>query len=344
MNININGKELDTDLSMVPICSKIRKLAKLDRITLDDTVHRSGLNKHLLAYLAYCGINELDFIKDYLSNLQPYMLERRKDQEPDKSFICVVDNTYRVSVYIKIDSTQYEELIVSFHEDNKRGIAKDNNVFQQLPDYVPIFADCVTSRIDGSNNVTVKVFVQRGVMTLPIDLPAYMYNNIFIIYRKYIETEFIEKCNEYLRNLYTSDLDINFDEISIFSALQQLTFTSYGRDTFSTISLLIDSLQIQNHYVTRRVADFALVTFVKQLKLTKARRDDLIDLLETRYSVSSYKDINLVIQRITDNLNDIVELSLEEEKIWSCIPPTALELYGSTKREQLDNYLKEHDV
>lgn len=44
MNININGKELDIDLSMVPICSKIRKLAKLDRITLDDTVHRSGLN------------------------------------------------------------------------------------------------------------------------------------------------------------------------------------------------------------------------------------------------------------------------------------------------------------
>ena len=34
----------------------------------------------------------------------------------------------------------------------------------------------------------------------------------------------------------------------------------------------------------------------------------------------------------------------EEEKIWSCIPPTTLELYGSTKREQLDNYLKEHDV
>ena len=77
MNI-INCDNLEVDLSMVPICSKIRKLAKLDRITLDDTVHRSGLNKHLLAYLAYCGINELDFIKDYLSNLQPYMLERHK--------------------------------------------------------------------------------------------------------------------------------------------------------------------------------------------------------------------------------------------------------------------------
>lgn len=35
------------DTSMIAVCKKIRKLAKLDRLTLDYTEHRSGLNKHL---------------------------------------------------------------------------------------------------------------------------------------------------------------------------------------------------------------------------------------------------------------------------------------------------------
>ena len=43
------------DISMVKSCKKLRQLAKLDRLKLDESTHRSGLNKHLFDYIEYCG-------------------------------------------------------------------------------------------------------------------------------------------------------------------------------------------------------------------------------------------------------------------------------------------------
>lgn len=74
-------REKGIDTSNISICEKIRKLAKLDRIRLDESEHRSGLNKHLFDYLDYCGVNKLEFIKGYLSKLQPYMIERKKTRK-----------------------------------------------------------------------------------------------------------------------------------------------------------------------------------------------------------------------------------------------------------------------
>lgn len=133
---------LGIDVTNIGICRKIRKLAKLDRIKLDENTHRSGLNKHLFDYLDYCGLDKLEFIKGYLSRLQPYMLERHKDQEHKESITCVIDNLYRVSLYIKVDNTQFEEVIVSFHENNIRGIAKTNSLIKKDDQrYVPVFAE-----------------------------------------------------------------------------------------------------------------------------------------------------------------------------------------------------------
>ena len=67
------------DMSMIAVCRKLRRLAKLDRLKLDENEHRSGLNRYLFDYIEYCGRDVLDFIKQYLSNLQPYMILRRKD-------------------------------------------------------------------------------------------------------------------------------------------------------------------------------------------------------------------------------------------------------------------------
>ncbi len=40
--------ELGIDLTMIKVCRRFRHLAKLDRLRIDMTEHRSGLNKHLL--------------------------------------------------------------------------------------------------------------------------------------------------------------------------------------------------------------------------------------------------------------------------------------------------------
>lgn len=294
--------ELGTDISNIAICKKLRRLAKCDRIRLDETEHRSGLNKHLFDYIKYCGLDVLEFIKKYMSNLQPYMIERRKDQEKIKSYICVIDNAYRVSVYIKVDSKQFEEAVVSFHEDNKRGIAKTNSVIKVDDRPVAIFADCVLSKVSNENNYVVKVIAQRGMKELPIEVAAIKSDDIFIVRRRAIEAQFIEYCNQYIRDLYTSDLDIDFDKVEVFSMLQQISFTSYGRDTFSSISLLIDSICVQKDYVSRVTADSALVTFVQNLKITSEQKEEIITLLEQKFRVTSIKGIDSIIDRVRDNI------------------------------------------
>lgn len=53
--------ELGIDLTMIKVCRRYRHLAKLDRLRIDMTEHRSGLNKHLFRYIEYCGMTSLDF-------------------------------------------------------------------------------------------------------------------------------------------------------------------------------------------------------------------------------------------------------------------------------------------
>ena len=290
----LESKGIDT--SMVKVCKKIRNLAKLDRITLDSSTHRSGLNQHLFDYIEYCGLDTLTFIRSYLSNLQPYMIERRKDQEIYRSYVCVIDNLYKISVYIKVDTTQFEEIIISFHEDNKRGVAKSNS------QYVPIFADSILSKIENENKYVLKVIAQRGLLELPLEVAGFKCKDIFVVNRKSIDTLFISYCNDYIKELYTSDLNLDYDKIEVFSVLQQLSFTSYGKDTFSSISILIDSLCAQPDYISKQAADFALVTFVQSLKLTTEQQIDLKKLLDTKYMVSDIRRIDIILQRIKDNL------------------------------------------
>ena len=293
--------ELNIDTSMIKACKKIRNIAKLDRLSIDETVHRSGLNKHLFNYIEYLGFKPLDFVKEYLSNLQPFMIERKKDQEKEKSFICVIDNLYKISIYIKVDTKNQEELIISFHEDNIRGIAKDNSALIKIVDnenLVPVFADSIGSINNENGNVSVKVFMQRGVKVLPLSVVGFKYKDTFIVRKGDLDRQFIDYCNEYIRELYTSNLELDFNKIEVFSMLQQISFTSYGRDTFSSISLLIDSLTHQTDYNSKSAADFALVTFVSSLNLTDEQKVDLANLLDEKYKVTSIKSIDEILYRV----------------------------------------------
>lgn len=256
------AEKLGIDLSMAKICRILRKLAKLDRLKLDETEHRSGLNKHLFHYIEYCGETVLEYVKNYLSNLQPYMIERRKDQEKKKSYICVIDNMYRISVYINVDKSFGEEMIVSFHEDNIRGVAKTNALIKNKRNrLVSVFADSYGSIDMQNGNVSVKVLAQRGMKVLPLDIIGFKCKDMFIVREADINNQFLNYCNEYIRDLYTSNLNLDFDKIEVFSMLQQISFTSYGRDTFSSVSLLIDSMVSQPDAISRQAAGFCTYNF-----------------------------------------------------------------------------------
>ena len=291
---------------LINITKKIRNLAKLDRIKLDETVHLSGLNLHLFDYIKYCKGNILDYIKEHLSNIQPFMLSEFNNQIFNNQIICMLDNLYRINIYIKINKTQNEELIISFHENNKNGIAKTNtNTKLKSFDYVYVFADYIISHITNTNKYGIQIFLMRGMLTLPLNLIGEKCDEVYKVMYGEIETPILNYCNEYLRDLYTSNLNIDFDKISIFSALQQLTFTSYGKDTFSTLSILIDSSLIQNDVVGKKLADFTIITFLTNLKLTTSERDNLIYLINERYKVYDYFKIEALKNRIIDTIDNI---------------------------------------
>lgn len=297
--------EQGVNLSMVKTCRTLRRLANLGRLTLDDTVHRSGLNRHLFHYIEYCGMTPLEYVKQYLANLQPYMLERKMNQEKQDNFLCILDNLYRVSIYIKVDNTFGEEMVVSFHEDNIRGVAKTNDLIQNpTGGLVPVFADSYGSIDQNTGNVSLKVMAQRGMKVLPLSVVGVKCEDVFLVRQQDIDNQFLFFCNEYIRDLYTSNLNLDFDQVEIFSILQQISFTSYGRDTFSSISLLIDSLTTQKDALSKQAADFALITFAGALKLTEEQKRELIGLLEEKYLVTSIKAIDDILYRVKVALQD----------------------------------------
>lgn len=293
------------DMANVRLCKELRKLAKLNRLKIDMTEHRSGLNKHLFSYIEYCGLRVEDYVRGYMSNLQPYMIERFSSQEADRNFICVLDKMYRISVYLKVDKTFGNEIVVSFHENNKRGIAKENNMLQFPSEgNVPVFAEEVVARVGNSEREEIKILMQRGMLTVPITLMgSRCEDGVYIVDRRTLETPIIDYCNQYIRDLYTSDIDLDaLDKVELFSVLHQISFTSYGNSVFSNLSLLIDNMAIQKSQVGKMAADFVLTTYAQHLELNEAQRYELVELLDERYKVSSQKDISLITQRIKDCL------------------------------------------
>ncbi|WP_051204693.1 helix-turn-helix domain-containing protein [Butyrivibrio sp. VCD2006] len=281
------------------LARRLRRLARLDRIQIDESDHSSGLNKHLFKYLDYLGIDKLDYVKKYLSSVQPFMLTEMKSQEKFENAICVLDGYYRISLYIKVDATKGEEIVVSFHENNKDGIAKVNSISRN--DYVYVFADSVGSHLKGTDDFSINLFITRGVSTFPINVPARQYDEEgFLVRYSYINNALIDISNRYLEDLYTADID--FSEVEPFSSIQQLSFTSFGNDIFSNISLLIDSILIQKDAIGRQISDAALVIYCNSLELLDADKNELMITLRERFKVNSKRVIPGLIDRIDSNI------------------------------------------
>ncbi len=293
--------EIDTDLLIKKqLAYKLRRLTRLDRIRLDENEHASKYNLHLLKYLEYVGLDKLDYIKKYLSNIQPFMITEMKSQEKFENAICVLDNYYRISVYIKADATKGEEVMVSFHENNKNGIAKKDSVSHNNR-YVYVFAESVGSFVETSKAYTINLFITRGVSTFPINVPAKRYDDEgFVVNFTYINNALVDIANQYLEDLYTADLD--FESVNLFTSLKQLSFTSYGNDSFSNISLLIDSILIQEDFLSKQIADSALCIYCSSLELLESDKRELLGTLRDRFKVNSVKALPQIIERVEMNL------------------------------------------
>ncbi len=306
------------DMSAVAICRKIRKLARVAGITVIYDGNSDDNILNLFAYLKYCGMDYSSYMKEYLYNLQPYMIERNLDAEYGDNVIAIIDKLYNISVCIKTecDPSGKELAMVSFHEDCrlKNGVPASNGMSRTtnmglLDDndtLVPVFKDSYRAVNQADNSAIINIYAQRGLLSLRLAVNTRMKcGDMYIVRKRDIEDAFLTYCNTYIEDLYASDLHIDFSQIDMFTMLQQVSSTRYGRDTFSSISLLIDGLLGQSDQLSRRAADFALVTFVKNLKLTKDDREELVGLLYEKYKITNEKEISLIIGRIKTFMNEI---------------------------------------
>lgn len=83
--------------------------------------------------------------------------------------------------------------------------------------------------------------------------------------------------------------------------------------------------RVQHDYISKQAADFALVTFVQSLKLTEEQQEELKALLDTKYMVSDIKHIDIILQRIKDNLALNYNLELQQRDT------EAFEVYKKTE-------------
>ncbi|MBO6242740.1 MAG: helix-turn-helix transcriptional regulator [Butyrivibrio sp.] len=297
---NPHEKQDDELASKKLLCKRLRRLSRLDRITLDESEHASGFNKHLFKYFDFIGVDKLDYIKKYLEHIQPFMIKEVKTQEKFDNAICVLDEYYRISVYIKLDATKGEEVIVSFHENNKNGVAKREPI-KRTNQEVYVFPESISSHVVGTDKYTINLFITRGATSLPMTVSARKCDDEgFWVRMSDISRNMIETANSYLQDLYTAELD--YSEIEPFYSLQQISFTSYGTDVFSGISLLIDSLLMQMSPLSKQVADSALCIFCSTIELPDITKKELLDTLRERYKVNSVKILPEILRRVELNL------------------------------------------
>lgn len=228
------------------------------------------------------------------------MIERQVNQEEQESFICIVDSMYHISIHIETDNSFDEKIVVSLRENTI--VTADSVTKNNKECLVPVIADSYNSINLETGKVSVKLFVQQGMKILPLDIMGFKCEDVFIVRESDIGHQLLDYCNQYICDLYTSDLKLGFDQIEVFSVLQQIGFTSYGRDTFSSLSLLIDSIAIQQDSISKQTADFALVTFAQSIQLTDNQVKDLIELLEEKYKVYAHEGINIILNRVKDIL------------------------------------------
>ena len=295
----------DSDLeSRKSLCKRLRRLSRLDRIKLDESEHASGMNRHLFKYFDFLGIDKLDYIKKYLSHIQPFMIKEIKNQEKFDNAICVLDEYYRISVYIKVDATKGEELIVSFHENHKNGIAKREPI-KDIRKEVYVFPESISSHVVGTDHYSINLFITRGATSLPMNVAARKCDEEgFWVSLSDINRALVETANSFLQDLYTADID--YSQIEPFYSLQQISFTSYGTDVFSGISLLIDSLLVQMSATGKQVADSALCIFCSTIELPESAKKELLETLSERYKVNSVRILPEILKRVELNLVTIV--------------------------------------
>lgn len=296
------------ELSTVEVCRKIRRLAKLDQIKFDEVKLQNEMDKNLVNHIKNNESTVSHFMRIYLSTLQPYMLVAVENQ--DYVYMCLIDRIY--PVYITtfgneiIISVCKQKKMIEYLLDKVYGVNRKNRSRIKVDNSrrVPVFADRIASAAPTFNDVGIDIIALRGMKILSVNVIGKKCEDFFIVRQHDIEQQLVSFCEEYIEDLYASKYNIDFDKIGYFSRLQQIAFTVDGNDVFTSVSLLIDVLNSQTDFISRRTTDFVLITFIQSLLLTNEQKEDLMELLEEKYKMGGRKETQIVLNRVIDIIEE----------------------------------------
>ena len=268
----IDLKERDVDVSSVNICRSLRKFANSgNEIIFERNIHGNNqYNLHLISYIEselneYNRVNGTrdtleDFLRRYLSNLQPYSLVQAKLHYGNE-MLAVVDYSYKYPIYIKInkelqnnpsDTSKKQQIIVSFHEDylpNKEIIVESRRnrieLFNsEIHKYIPVITNDYEEDYSDRNAYMIRFPYSVGMNTIDIEIhnAEITDGGYFIIPSYKLHSEIIQYCHEAFDDIvefsYVRDSDnipdkkIIDDIEYVFSkavtSVSDLSFTSYG--------------------------------------------------------------------------------------------------------------------
>lgn len=288
----------------IKTCRLIRKSAISGKIIIDKKPHKSneGRNIHLFKLIDACGITVEDFVKGYLSVLQPYSLEyfQKYFKEATKEDTWIVDIGYRVKLVIKLKnlrSTQ-DTIVVSFHESNiKGGNSLGRRDFSDKP--CAVFINKLNT-IE-QDYYPVDFVVQRGFLRYNIrSFTKYVNKDIALINYSDIESRYALSLGSILARLndmYYSDNSRSIQPILDLINIKEISFMSFGYCDVNNLSYLIDIYsQVHSNSERSVIVDIATnlvdeIPYERQLEIKEG--------LISKYGVGNNKLCTSLIDRVT---------------------------------------------
>ena len=275
----------------ISVCKKIRLCACSDNIKIDLTAHKSneGRNVHLFSLIEACGISVRDFIRGYLSVLQPCFLEDYWATEQDKTQTWICDIGYMTSILIKIHNMDGDSpIVISFHESNSKGRSRKRHTELQGT-RCAVIVDGVKEVINKGYHINFTL--QKGFLRYNLEADTLYYNKgvaliPYELMSDHLDSAMRLRLQQMAVSYYGEDSNADiYYNTTVPTRFDDLSFLSYGFSTTNNICMLLD-LFSKTTDVRSRVAIIDLSCKLL-MESSLIKRQEIISALKVKYPLNN---------------------------------------------------------
>lgn len=229
---------------------------------------------HLKKFVEMCGISFREFVLQYLCYLQPFQLELDKEQQFGKYVKCIIDLSYNISLYLKVEFSG-DVIVISFHENQRKKNKK--YAFQQNG------LTFAFSRTDAAIGETILTTfkIAHGFLIFEPELFCEVVGLDLVKFRlEDMSRELLGFVNTKVDSLIESE-----EQSSVFDSLKEVSITSFGKTILNDISVLVDSLMVKGLSTTKRGLLLTALNNKMFELLIVPNSEDYLNALNERYTV-----------------------------------------------------------